>query len=147
MASKVFSFFPAPMPEKSSGLFRSLEGDLLHPNARKVFRSPECDLLHSHAKNYILVPWARPGLLPGARLYGMEECKMSHYREWKTFPAFGTHRVFWHGGMWKRSMGGGKNVMVSTAGLSILGNGIFWWEVKTKRLFHSVGTKFNKKYI
>jgi hypothetical protein len=32
-------------------------------------------------------------------------------------------------------MGGGKNFLVSAAGLSILGNGIFWWKAKTKRLF------------
>jgi hypothetical protein len=32
-------------------------------------------------------------------------------------------------------MGGGKNFMVTAAGLSILGNGIFWWKAKTKRLF------------
>jgi hypothetical protein len=34
-----------------------------------------------------------------------------------------------------RSMGGGKNFLVSAAGFSILGNGIFWWKAKTKRLF------------
>jgi hypothetical protein len=32
-------------------------------------------------------------------------------------------------------MGGGKNFLVSAAGFSILGNGIFWWKAKTKRLF------------
>ncbi len=51
----------------------------------------------------------------------------------------GTWRVFWHWGMWKRSMGGGKNVLVSTAGLSILDNVSFWWELKQKGFLHSVG--------
>ncbi len=59
--------------------------------------------------------------------YGMKECKMSHSGDRKTFPAFGnakgllpgTRRVFWYGGMWKRSIGGGENVLVSAAGLSI----------------------------
>jgi hypothetical protein len=32
-------------------------------------------------------------------------------------------------------MGGGKNFLVSAAGFSILGNGIFWWKAETKRLF------------
>jgi hypothetical protein len=32
-------------------------------------------------------------------------------------------------------MAGGKNVLVSTAGFSVLGNAIFWWKAKTKRLF------------
>jgi hypothetical protein len=31
--------------------------------------------------------------------------------------------------------GGGKNFLVSAAGFSILGNGIFWWKAKTKMLF------------
>ncbi len=35
--------------------------------------------------------------------------------------------------------GGGKNVPVSTAGLSILNNGIFWQEAKTKRLISQWG--------
>jgi hypothetical protein len=36
-------------------------------------------------------------------------------------------------------MGGGKNFLVSAAGFSILGNGIFWWKAKTKRLFSQCG--------
>jgi hypothetical protein len=40
------AFFPALMPEKSSGLFGSLEGDLCIPIAGKVFWSPKWNLLH-----------------------------------------------------------------------------------------------------
>ncbi len=55
--------------------------------------------------------------LQGPDFYGREECKMSYSRD---RPAFGnakgllpgTRRVFWHGGMWKRSMGAGKNVLI-----------------------------------
>jgi hypothetical protein len=35
----------------------------------------------------------------------------------------------------KRSMGGGKNFLLSTARLSFVGNGIFWWKAKTKMHF------------
>ncbi len=37
---------------------------------------------------------------------------------------------------------GGKNVPVSTAGLSILGNVIFLWEAYRKSIFHSVVGSF-----
>jgi hypothetical protein len=46
----------------------------------------------------------------------MRECKMYPSRDRKTFLAWGNV---------KNSVGGGKNVPVLTAGLSILGNGIF----------------------
>jgi hypothetical protein len=55
---------------------------------------------------------------------------MSHSRDQKTFPAFGNAKVLllrdskssltW--GNVKKSMNGGKNVLVSAAGLSIIGN-------------------------
>jgi hypothetical protein len=63
----------------------------------------------------------------------------------------GTGRLFRHLGMQKVSfqrpekflamgnvnkiLGGGKNFLGSAAAFSILGNGIFWWKAKTKRLF------------
>jgi hypothetical protein len=54
--------------------------------------------------------------LQGPDFYGMEQCKMSHSGDRKILPAFGnakglllgTQIVFWHGGVWKRSMGVGK---------------------------------------
>jgi hypothetical protein len=123
------AFFPAPMPEKSWGHYRSLKGTLAFPNAGKVFRSPEYDLLHSPMPE-------NSGLLSQARLLVVRNINVLN------FLAFGDAkgllpgtRVFWHRGMWKRFMGGGKNILVLTPGLSILGNGIFWWKAKTKRLF------------
>ncbi len=37
-------------------------------------------------------------------------------------------------------MGSRQIVLVSTAGFSVLNTGIFWWEAKTKRLFHSASS-------
>jgi hypothetical protein len=62
------AFFPAPMAEKSFGLFESLEGDLLHSqmpeksygSQNATFYIPQCQK--------ILVPAASPGLPSGARL-------------------------------------------------------------------------------
>jgi hypothetical protein len=51
----------------------------------------------------------------------MRECKKYPSRNWKTFLAWGNV---------KNSEGGGKNVPVLPAGLSILGNGIFCREAK-----------------
>jgi hypothetical protein len=47
----------------------------------------------------------------------MKECKMSHSRDWKSYPARGSVKKIY--------AGGGKNVPVLTAGWSILDNGIF----------------------
>jgi hypothetical protein len=85
------AFFPVPMPEKSSGLFVSLEESFAFPNAGK-FWSLELGK----------VSLQRPDF------YGMEERKMSHSRDRKTFPAFGnakgflpgTRKIFGHG-EWK----------------------------------------------
>jgi hypothetical protein len=35
--------------------------------------------------------------LQGPGFYGMDECKMSHSRDRKTFPAFGVQKVFFQG--------------------------------------------------
>ncbi len=138
MMSLLLLFFPRPWQKSLS--------DSLSP-WKETFCIPEC-------RKCLPVPGMRPftslngGIfwslesvqvfLQGPDFYGMEACKISHCGDRKTFLAFwfakgllaGTRRVFLHGGMWKRSLGG-KNVLVSAAGLSILGNGIFWWEAKT----------------
>jgi hypothetical protein len=74
------AFFPAPMPEKSSRFFGSLEGDLLHSPMPEI-------LFHG----------ARQGLPPGPDFYGMEECKMSHSRDRKTFRHLGMQKVSFQG--------------------------------------------------
>jgi hypothetical protein len=77
------------------------------PKAGKIFGSPECDLLHSPMPENA---WSlEPGQvsLQEPDFYGMEECKISHYRDRKTVLAFvnakglltGTQRVFCYGGM------------------------------------------------
>ncbi len=97
--------FPIPMPEKSSGLLGSLEGDLLHafPNAGKIFRSLECYLLDSPMPENS-GPWsqARSSSRGQTFMACMEACKMSHSEDCKTIPASGnakgllagTRRVF-----------------------------------------------------
>ncbi len=59
-------------------------------------------------------------------------------RDRKTFLAWGNVN---------KLCGRRKNVPVSTAGLSILGIGIFWREAKTERLFHSEGKCFNETVV
>ncbi len=62
------SFYPAPMPEKSSRLFRSLEADVLHSQMPEKSSGPRNATFYIPPCREILVPGARPGLPPGARL-------------------------------------------------------------------------------
>jgi hypothetical protein len=62
------AFFPAPMPEKSSGLFRSLEADLLHSQMPEKVSGPWNATFYIPPCQKILVPGARPGLPPGDRI-------------------------------------------------------------------------------
>ncbi len=139
-------FFLAPMLEKSSRHFGSLEGDILHSQFPEKSSGPW------NATFYIPPYWKMlvPGRVSqGLDFYGMEKCKMSHSRDRKTFPAFGnakgllpgTRRVIRHGRMWKRSMGGQKNLLVATTGLLYQSMVMEFSDgkLKQKAFFHSVG--------
>ncbi len=99
MMSLLLLFFPSPcrksLPD-SSGPWK------------EVFCIPQC--------REFLVPGARQGLPPEARLYGMEEFKMSHSRDQTTFPAFGN----------------AKGLLPGTRRISALGNvnKIYGWREK-----------------
>ncbi len=74
------AFFPVPMPEMSSGLFRSLEADLLHSQMPEKDSGPWNATFYIPPCQKILVPGARLQVsLQGPAFYGMEECKMSYY--------------------------------------------------------------------
>ncbi len=128
------AFFPRPCRKSLPDSSGPGKETFAFPNAGKVFRSPECDLLHSPMPENS-IPWsqARPPSRGQTFLACIEECKMSHSRDRKTFLGIWEYKRFpsrdlksfltW--GNVKRSMGSGKNVLGSTAGLSILGMGIF----------------------
>ncbi len=92
---------------------------------------------------YWKILFTSPVCLQGPNFPRMGECKMSHSRDWKSFPSLGnvksflpgTGRLFRHGEMWKTLGGGRKNVPVLTAGISFIGNAIFQWEAKTNLVF------------
>ncbi len=96
---RFFLFVPEfSLPEKSSGLFGSLEGDLLHSQMPEKSSGPWKTTFYMPQYRKILVPGARPGLPPEARLL----CHEAHSGDRKIFPAFGnakgplpgTRRVF-----------------------------------------------------
>ncbi len=97
--------FPAPMMEKSSG--------------------PRNETFYIHPCHKSLVPGGRLAWLQGPEFSGIGECKMSHSGDRKTFSGIWECKMspsrdpksFLTWGMWKRSMCGGKNVLVSAAGL------------------------------
>ncbi len=109
-------FFPVPMPEKSSGLFRFLEGDLLH------FQMPENSSVPRNATFYItpcqkiLVPEVS---FHGPDFYDMENVKCLILVTGSLFLHLGMQTVSFQGpeelsdmrGMRKIYMGGGKNVL------------------------------------
>jgi hypothetical protein len=74
-------FFPAPIPEKSSGLFGFLEGDLLHSQMPGKFSGPQSGTFY--------IPGARP-------------CRSSSrgqtFMAWRHVKCLipGTGRLFWH---------------------------------------------------
>jgi hypothetical protein len=86
------AFFPAPMPEKSSGLFGSLEGDLLHSQCRESFLVPRVGpfTIPNARKIWSLEPGQV--FLQGPDFYGMEACKMSHSWDRKTFQTSGNEK-------------------------------------------------------
>ncbi len=127
------AFFPAPMPEKSSRLFRSQEGGLLHSQMQEKSSGPQCWK--------ILVPGARPVLPPWARLLwhggmynvweledfsGIWECKRSPSRDPTSFMTWGNVKKIYG---WREKC----------PGISSGIGQIFWWELKQKGFFHSVG--------
>jgi hypothetical protein len=74
------TFFPAAMPDKSSGLFKSLEADLLQSQMPDKSSSPR------NATFYI-PPGARPGVPPGGQTF----------MAWRNVKCLipGTRRLFW----------------------------------------------------
>jgi hypothetical protein len=118
------------MPEKSSGLFRPWMEDFCIPECRKN----------------LSVPGMRPFKFPHAGKFcslepGQGSLQRPTFMAWRNvkclipwtgrlFRHLGMRKVFFQGpvsfptwGNEKISMGGRKNVLVSTAGFSILGNG------------------------
>ncbi len=86
----------------------------------------------------------RPGSPSRDLLNGLEECTVKCLIPGPgLFRHFGMQKVSFQGPAEFSDIGecekdqweAGKNGLVSAAGLSIIGNGIFWWEAETKRLF------------
>ncbi len=110
------AFFPAPMPEKSSGLPGPWKETFCIPNAGKVFWSPEWDLLQSPVPENS-GPWSQ----------ARSSSRGQTFMAWRHVKCLipGTGRLFRHLGMQKVSLQGPED-------FSDMGNvkNIYGWREK-----------------